>query len=65
MLFNMITTSLYLELRLLWSGMMAWVGVNVGGAINNATTPLARPEDDTGHQGGAIGKTAVSRVLRR
>jgi hypothetical protein len=30
MLLNMITTSLYLGLPLLWSGMMAWAGVNVG-----------------------------------
>ncbi len=65
MLLNMITTSLYLGLPLLWSGMMAWAGVNVGRAINNATAPLARPADDAGRQGGAIGKAAVSKGLRR
>mgnify|MGYP005841892101 FL=1 len=65
MLLNMITTSLYLGLPLLWSGMMAWAGVNIGRAINNATAPLARPADDAGRQGGAIGKAAVSRGLRR
>ncbi|MGC1955101.1 MAG: hypothetical protein WA970_21490 [Gammaproteobacteria bacterium] len=65
MLLNMITTSLYLGLPLLWSGMMAWAGVNVGRAINNATAPLARPADDAGRQGGAIGKAAVSRGIRR
>ncbi len=65
MLLNMITTSLYLGLPLLWSGMMAWAGVQVGRSINNATAPLARPGEDAGRQGGAIGKAAVSRGLRR
>lgn len=65
MLLNMITTSLYLGLPLLWSGMMAWAGVSVGRAINNATAPLARPADDAGRQGGAIGRAAVSKGLRR
>ncbi|MFC1560495.1 conjugal transfer protein TraG N-terminal domain-containing protein [Pseudomonadota bacterium] len=64
MLLNMITTSLYLGLPLLWSGMMAWAGVQVGRSINNATAPLARPGEDAGRQGGAIGKAAVSRGLR-
>lgn len=65
MLLNMITTSLYLGLPLLWSGMMAWAGVNVGRAINNTTAPLARPADDAGRHGGAIGKAAVSKGIRR
>ena len=65
MLLNMITTSLYLGLPLLWSGMMAWAGVQVGRSINNATSPLARPGEDAGRQGGAIGRAAVSRGLRR
>ncbi|MCG8060533.1 MAG: conjugal transfer protein TraG N-terminal domain-containing protein [Candidatus Thiodiazotropha endolucinida] len=65
MLLNMITTSLYLGLPLLWSGMMAWVGVSVGRGINNATAPLSRPADDAGRHGGAIGKAAVSKGLRR
>ena len=65
MLLNMITTSLYLGLPLLWSGMMAWAGVNVGRSINNAVAPLARPGEDAGRQGGSIGKAAVSRGVRR
>jgi hypothetical protein len=65
MLLNMITTSLYLGLPLLWSGMMAWAGVQVGRSINNATAPLARPGEDAGRQGGTIGKAAVNRGLRR
>ncbi len=65
LLLNMITTSLYLGLPLLWSGMMAWAGVSVGRTINNAMAPLARPADDAGRQGGAIGKAAVSKGLRR
>ncbi|MGB5464722.1 MAG: conjugal transfer protein TraG N-terminal domain-containing protein, partial [Sedimenticolaceae bacterium] len=65
MLLNMITTSLYLGLPVLWSGMMAWVGVNVGRSINNASAPLVRTADDAGRQGGAVGKAAVSRGVRR
>lgn len=65
MLLNMITTSLYLGLPLLWSGMMAWAGVNVGRVINNASALLARPADDAGRQGGVIGKAAVSKGIRR
>ena len=34
MLLNMITTSLYLGLPLLWSGMMAWAGVKVGRSVD-------------------------------
>jgi hypothetical protein len=65
MLLNMITTSLYLGLPVLWSGMMAWVGVNVGRSINNASAPLVRTADDAGRQGGAVGKAVVSRGTRR
>ena len=65
MLLNMITTSLYLGLPLLWSGMMAWAGVNIGRSIAAATSPLARPADDAGRQGGSIGKTAISKGIRK
>ena len=55
MLLSMITTSLYLGLPLLWSGMMAWAGagVQVGRSINNATAPLARSGEDIGRQCGS------------
>ncbi len=56
MLLNMITTSLYLGLPLLWSGMMAWAGVKVGRSIDAATSPLKGPAMDAGRQGGAIGE---------
>jgi hypothetical protein len=65
MLLNMITTSLYLGLPLLWSGMMAWAGVQIGRSITNAAAPLAQPGEDAGRRGGAIGKAAISRGLRR
>ncbi|MCB1859936.1 MAG: conjugal transfer protein TraG, partial [Gammaproteobacteria bacterium] len=65
MLLNMITTSLYLGLPLLWSGMMAWVGVQVGRSIELATSPLRNPVVDAGRQGGAIGKVAASKGIRR
>ncbi len=65
MLLNMITTSLYLGLPLLWSGMMAWAGVKVGRSIEVATGTLRNPAEDAGRQGGAIGKAALSKAARR
>ena len=65
MLLNMITTSLYLGLPLLWSGMMAWAGVNVGRSLTAATSPLARPADDAGRQGGSLGKMVVSKGMKK
>ncbi len=65
MLLNMITTSLYLGLPLLWSGMMAWAGVNIGRSITAATSPLARPADDAGRQGGSLGKMAFSKGTKK
>jgi len=65
LLLNMITTSLYLGLPLLWSGMMAWAGVKVGRSIESAASPLGAPAKESGVHGGNIGKTAVSKGLRR
>ena len=65
MLLNMITTSLYLGLPLLWSGMMAWAGVNVGRSIEAAANPLRAPAQDAGTQGGNIGKTAITKGMKR
>ncbi len=65
MLLNMITTSLYLGLPLLWSGMMAWAGMNVGRAIDNASNSLKSPADESGRQGGSIGKMLLSKGTKR
>ena len=65
MLLNMITTSLYLGLPLLWSGMMAWVGLHVGRTVSNSMALLGRPAEDSGRQGGTIARSAVGRGLRR
>tara|TARA_R110002110_G_scaffold158656_2_gene356154 strand:+ start:3587 stop:5152 length:1566 start_codon:yes stop_codon:yes gene_type:complete len=65
MLLNMITTSLYLGLPLLWSGMMAWAGIHVGRAIDSVSTNLTRSSENAGNQGAAIGKAAVSRRIGR
>jgi len=61
LLLNMITTSLYLGLPLLWSGMMAWAGLKVGRSLEAATSPLKGPAQDAGHQGGAIGKGMLTK----
>ena len=65
MLLNMITTSLYLGLPLLWSGMMAWAGMKVGRSIDSATNPVRAPAQDAGNQGGSIGKAVVTRGAKR
>ncbi|MEW8009344.1 MAG: conjugal transfer protein TraG N-terminal domain-containing protein [Candidatus Thiodiazotropha endolucinida] len=65
MLLNMITTSLYLGLPVLWSGMMAWTGLHIGRSISAAMAPIARPAEDAGKQGGTLGKTAAGRKLNR
>jgi len=64
MLLNMITTSLYLGLPLLWSGMMAWAGVQVGRSIESATNPILSPTRDAGTQGGNIGKTIATKGMK-
>jgi hypothetical protein len=51
-LLNMITTSLYLGLPVLWSGMMAWAGVKVGMSVEAATSPLRNAALDAGRQDG-------------
>ncbi len=65
MLLNMITTSLYLGLPLLWSGMMAWAGMHIGRSLNTVQSEFARPAQDAGRQGGSIGKAVVSKGARR
>ena len=65
MLLNMITTSLYIGLPLLWSGMMAWAGVNIGRSITAASAPISQPASDAGRQGGSIGKSIASKGARR
>lgn len=65
MLLNMITTSLYLGLPLLWSGMMAWAGVEVGRSITAAMSPLARPADMAGSQGGSLGSMMLTKGMKR
>jgi len=65
MLLNMITTSLYLGLPLLWSGMMAWAGVHIGRSINAVYGEFTRPAQEAGRQGGNIGKTLASKGARR
>lgn len=64
MLLNMITTSLYLGLPLLWSAVMAWAGIHVGRSLSTAASPLTRPVENAGRQGGQIGKAAVSTAIR-
>ena len=65
MLLNMITTSLYLGLPLLWSGMMAWAGIRIGRTIDSATLPLRAPAQDAGTQGGHFGKMIATKGLSR
>jgi len=65
MLLNMITTSLYIGLPLLWSGMMTWAGVKVGRSIEEMATHLRAPARDSGNQGGTLGKAVLGRATKR
>ncbi|MCP4288251.1 MAG: conjugal transfer protein TraG, partial [Gammaproteobacteria bacterium] len=65
MLLNMITTSLYLGLPVVWSGMMAWAGIQIGRSISAAGAPMVKHAEDAGKQGGTLGKSVVGRDLRR
>jgi len=65
MLLNMITTSLYLGLPLLWSGMMTWEGLQIGRSIEVAANPLRKPSHDSGARGGAIGKALATKSARK
>ena len=65
MLLNMITTSLYLGLPFLWSGIMAWAGVRIGRTIDAAASPLARPADNAGTQGSRLGNAMISTAMKR
>ena len=61
LLLNMLTSAFYLGLPLLWSGMMAWVGVHVGRSIDIAASELSRPAHQAGNQGGNLAKTVMAR----
>ena len=65
MLLNMITTSLYLGLPLLWSAMMAWTGLHIGRSLVSATSPLGRPAEDAGRQGAQIGRGVLASALKK
>lgn len=64
MLLNMMTMSLYVGLPLLWSAMMAWVGLHVGRSLDTATSPLRAPAEESGRQGGALGRMLVTKLWR-
>ena len=64
LLLNMLTTMFYLGLPLLWSGMMAWVGIHTGRYIDAAQGLFLRPAHDAGNHGGGIAKSITIRALR-
>lgn len=50
---TMVIALLYIVLPLIWSLMMAWVGVHMGGAIDNAAARLQEPAQRGGQRAGA------------
>ena len=64
LLLNMLTTVFYIGLPLLWSGMMAWVGMHVGRSLDASTSALIKPVNDAGVQGGHLGKAIIARKIR-
>ena len=65
LLLNMITTSLYLGLPLLWSAMMGWAGIHVGRSLATAASPLTRPAENAGRHGGQIGSAVIGKAARK
>jgi hypothetical protein len=65
LLLNMITTSLYLGLPLLWSAMMGWAGVHVGRSLATAASPLTRPAENAGRHGGQLGSAIAGKAARK
>ncbi len=65
LLLNMITTSLYLGLPLLWSAMMGWAGIHVGRSLATAASPLTRPAENAGRQGGQLGSAIAGKAVRK
>ncbi len=64
LLLNMLTTVLYLGLPLLWSGMMAWVGIHIGRTIDMTTGEMLRPATEAGKQGAGIARAGLARKAR-
>jgi len=65
LLLNMITTSLYLGLPLLWSGMMAWAGIHIGRSLHAVQNEFSRPAQDAGRKGGGVAKAIATKGTRR
>ena len=64
LLLNMLTSMFYLGLPLLWSGMMAWVGIHIGRSIDIAAGEISRPAHQAGNQGGNLAKSALTGKFR-
>lgn len=64
LLLNMLTTVFYLGLPLLWSGMMAWVGMHAGRALDATNVTLTKPVNDAASRGGRLGEAIVARKVR-
>ena len=64
-LLNMITTSLYIGLPLLWSGMMGWAGMRLGGSLEGATGAMSRPGQDVGRAGARSARRWARGAFRR
>ena len=61
---NLVTTSLYIGLPILWSAMLGWAGARVGQSLDAASTPFTTHAGSSGQSGlRAIGKTAPLRCL--
>lgn len=64
---NLIILSLYIGLPMIWSGMMAWVGIRVGQSITEAKLSATRPVQTAGALGTAAlvrGASTAARIIR-
>ncbi len=60
-LLNMLTTATYLSLPLLWTAMMAWVGIKVGAGLEEMLGSTMRPAQGAGK----ISQAIVTRIGRK
>lgn len=64
LLLNMLTTTLYVMLPILWSGMMAWIGLRFGRYLDSVGALLTQRAQESGRHAGQIGSAAMTRGAR-
>lgn len=59
---NMVISTLYVVLPLLWLTLMSWAGFKVGAAVGGMVGSMSAPAEASGSAAGSVATTAVSKV---